>query len=47
MLRNQRVAVIGYFGIGLNLANGQTIKTKTVTDEIENYSVFVFFYFDK
>lgn len=32
-----RVAVIGHFGIGLDLANGQTIKTKIVTEEIENY----------
>lgn len=30
-----RVAVIGHFGIGLNLANGQTIKTKIVTDSVE------------
>lgn len=30
-----RVAVIGHFGIGLNLANGQTIKTKIVTDAVE------------
>lgn len=32
-----RVGVIGHFGIGLNLANGQTIKTKIVTEETENY----------
>ena len=32
-----RVAVIGHFGIGLDLANGQTIKTKIVTEEIEDY----------
>lgn len=32
-----RVAVIGHFGIGLNLANGQTIKTKIVTEEVEKY----------
>ena len=30
-----RVAVIGHFGIGLDLANGQTIKTKIVTDAVE------------
>lgn len=30
-----RVAVIGHFGIGLNLANGQTIKTKILTDAVE------------
>lgn len=33
----KRVAVIGHFGIGLNLANGQTIKTKIVTEEIEDF----------
>nr|WP_295269201.1 glycosyltransferase [uncultured Blautia sp.] len=32
-----RVAVIGHFGIGLDLANGQTIKTKIVTEEVEKY----------
>lgn len=32
-----RVAVIGHFGIGLDLVNGQTIKTKIVTDEVEKY----------
>lgn len=30
-----RVGVIGHFGIGLDLANGQTIKTKIVTEAIE------------
>lgn len=30
-----RVAIIGHFGIGLNLANGQTIKTKIVTEAIK------------
>lgn len=30
-----RVAVIGHFGIGLDLANGQTIKTKIITEAIE------------
>lgn len=32
-----RVAVIGHFGIGLDLANGQTIKTKIVTEEVEKF----------
>lgn len=32
-----KVAVIGHFGIGLDLANGQTIKTKIITEEVENY----------
>ena len=31
----KRVCVIGHFGDGLNLTNGQTIKTKTVTDELK------------
>lgn len=30
-----RVGIIGHYGLGLNLANGQTIKTKIVTDAIE------------
>lgn len=29
-----KIGVIGHFGIGLNLANGQTIKTKIITDEL-------------
>ena len=29
-----RVAVIGHFGVGLDLANGQTIKTKIGTEAI-------------
>lgn len=33
----KKVAVIGHFGIGLDLANGQTIKTKIVTEEVEKY----------
>lgn len=32
-----RVGVIGHFGLGLDLANGQTIKTKIVTNEVEQY----------
>lgn len=34
----KRVGIIGHFGIGLNLANGQTIKTKIVTEAVERYS---------
>ena len=30
-----RISVIGHFGTGLNLLNGQTIKTKIVTEELE------------
>lgn len=30
-----KVGIIGHYGIGLNLANGQTIKTKIVTEAIE------------
>lgn len=33
----KKVAVIGHFGIGMDLANGQTIKTKIVTEEVEKY----------
>lgn len=31
------VGIIGHFAIGCSLANGQTIKTKIITEEIENY----------
>lgn len=31
-----KVGVIGHFGFGLNLANGQTIKTKIITDALKN-----------
>lgn len=30
-----KVSVIGHFGFGLNLLNGQTIKTKIITNELE------------
>lgn len=32
---NNVVGIIGHFGEGLNLLNGQTVKTKIVTNEIE------------
>lgn len=31
----RRIAIIGHFGLGLNLLNGQTIKTKIVAAELE------------
>ena len=31
----KKVCVIGHFGFGKELLNGQTIKTKTVTIELE------------
>lgn len=31
----KRVCVVGHFGFGENMLNGQTIKTKTVTTELE------------
>jgi glycosyltransferase involved in cell wall biosynthesis len=31
----KRVSILGHFGFGKNLINGQTIKTKIVTEEIE------------
>lgn len=38
MLKNKRalakVSVIGHFGEGLNLLNGQTVKTKIITEEL-------------
>lgn len=33
--RLKKVCVIGHFGFGHNLLNGQTVKTKIVTDELE------------
>ncbi len=32
--KTKKVTVVGHFGIGENLVNGQTIKTKTITDEL-------------
>jgi len=32
----RKVSVIGHFGFGENLLNGQTVKTKTITEELEN-----------
>jgi len=32
---NMRVCVIGHFGFGENLLNGQTVKTKIITKELE------------
>ena len=32
----KKVCVIGHFGFGENLLNGQTIKTKIVTKELIN-----------
>lgn len=32
----KKVGVCGHFGIGKNLLNGQTVKTKTITEELEN-----------
>lgn len=31
-----RVSVLGHFGEGKNLLNGQTVKTKIITDELQN-----------
>ena len=31
-----KVSVLGHFGEGKNLLNGQTVKTKTVTEELQN-----------
>jgi len=33
---NYKVGIVGHFGFGLDLANGQTIKTKIVSDVIKN-----------
>ena len=31
-----KVSVLGHFGEGANLLNGQTIKTKIITEELQN-----------
>jgi len=31
-----KISVLGHFGEGLNLLNGQTVKTKIVTEELQN-----------
>ena len=31
-----KVSVLGHFGEGINLLNGQTVKTKIITDELQN-----------
>ena len=31
----KKVCVLGHFGSGKNLLNGQTVKTKIVTNELE------------
>ncbi len=31
-----KVSVLGHFGEGLNLLNGQTVKTKIITEELQN-----------
>ncbi|MBQ1273270.1 MAG: hypothetical protein IIY10_00685, partial [Aeriscardovia sp.] len=31
-----KVSIFGHFGEGKNLLNGQTVKTKIVTEELEN-----------
>lgn len=35
MSKQKRVGVVGHFGFGKNLLNGQTIKTKIITAELE------------
>ena len=30
-----KISVLGHFGIGKNLLNGQTVKTKTITEELQ------------
>ena len=31
-----KISVLGHFGEGVNLLNGQTVKTKIVTEELQN-----------
>ena len=35
MVKRKGICIVGHFGEGLNLLNGQTVKTKIVTKEIE------------
>lgn len=35
MLSKKKVCIVGHFGFGKNLLNGQTIKTKVITKELE------------
>ena len=37
-MQGYRVSVCGHFGFGEELLNGQTIKTKIVTEELKNLS---------
>lgn len=30
-----KVSVLGHFGEGINLLNGQTVKTKIITEELQ------------
>lgn len=34
---NEKAGVCGHFGFGRSLLNGQTVKTKNVTDELQKY----------
>ena len=36
IFNKKRVCIIGHFGFGENLLNGQTVKTKIITKELEN-----------
>ena len=31
-----KVSILGHFGEGVNLLNGQTVKTKIITEELQN-----------
>lgn len=34
-----KIGILGRFGEGVNLLNGQTVKTKIITEELENRHV--------
>ena len=36
LFKMSKIGIIGHYGFGLDLANGQTIKTKIITEEIKN-----------
>lgn len=36
-MKLKKIAIIGHFGFGLDLLNGQTVKTKTIAIQLEKY----------
>ena len=34
-----KISVLGHFGEGVKLLNGQTVKTKIITEELQNQAL--------